>query len=530
MSSISVLDCTLRDGGYCNEWHFGFENAAKIARGLVEAGIDIIECGFLTNRVQYDPDITKFTDIRQVSRIIPECRKGKRFVVMVNYGEYSPEDLPEYDGSSVDGIRVAFHKRNLAEALALCEGVKAKGYALFVQAMVSLNYSDSEFLGLIERINALRPEAFYIVDSFGTMGEKDLTRLFYMVEHNLDENITIGFHSHNNLQLSYSNAQKLLSMHGERDMIIDSSVYGMGRGAGNLNTELFVEYLNVNAGKNYSIRPLLGIIDEILNGFYQRGHWGYSLPNYLSAVHGAHPNYAIYLDEKRTLTVKEMNEIFDSLDADKKISYDKNYIEQVYLDYMTGREPLKPDSSGLRGNFLGRTILLIAPGKSSETEHELIESFAAGHECITVSVNFEYGHVRPDFIFLSNLRRLRELGHENLSRCIATSNITAEGVFCRADYAGLIFPDDSVRDNAGLMAVKFFGDMGAGEIYLAGFDGYSHDLEENYGRSDMAFIARNNILDAQNEGMTRALLELSRKINVKFLTAPRHVNIQSSRP
>ena len=178
MAGIRVLDCTLRDGGYCNEWRFGFENAAKITQALVDAGIDIIECGFLTDRVNYDRDTTKFTDITQAASIIPANRKGKRFVVMVNYGEYSPEKLPEYDGSSVDGIRVAFHKRNVNDALKLCEGVKSKGYSLFVQAMVSLNYSDSEFLALIDKINTLMPEAFYIVDSFGTMNSKDLTRLF----------------------------------------------------------------------------------------------------------------------------------------------------------------------------------------------------------------------------------------------------------------------------------------------------------------------------------------------------------------
>lgn len=525
MVGIRVLDCTLRDGGYCNEWHFGFENAAKIAQSLTEAGIDIIECGFLTDRVKYNPDITKFTDINQVSSIIPKDRKGKSFVVMMNYGEYQPGNLPEYDGSSVDGIRVAFHKRNMADALKLCGGVKEKGYMLFVQAMVSLNYSDSEFLALIDSMNTLRPYAFYIVDSFGTMGEKDLTRLFYMVEHNLDPEIVIGFHSHNNLQLSYSNAQKLIAMHAERNIIIDSSVYGMGRGAGNLNTELFVDYLNNNAGKNYSLRPLLGIIDEILNGFYQRAYWGYSLPNYLSAVHGAHPNYAIYLDDKRTLTVKEMNEIFDSLDREKRVSFDKAYIEQVYTHYLSAKKADEVHRAELCGKISGRTVLLIAPGKSSKSEHELIEKFAATHECITVSINFEYDYLRPDFIFLSNLRRLRELDPSNLNKCIVTSNITAEGVYYRADYAGLIFAEDSVSDNAGLMAVKFFAYQGASEIYLAGFDGYSHDDEENYVRNDMTFPARNEVLDAQNEGMTKILRELSRSINVKFLTAPRHVRL-----
>ncbi|HFP8864919.1 TPA: 3-hydroxy-3-methylglutaryl-CoA lyase, partial [Enterococcus faecium] len=149
-----------------------------------------------------------------------------------------------------------------------------------------------EFLAVIKNVNQFKPYAFYIVDSFGMMKGKDLTRLFYMIEHNLEKDIQIGFHSHNNMQLAYSNAQKLITVQTNRSLIIDSSVYGMGRGAGNLNTELFVEYLNDNAGKKYQLKPLLYIIDEILNSFYQKSYWGYSLPNYISAVHNAHPNYA----------------------------------------------------------------------------------------------------------------------------------------------------------------------------------------------------------------------------------------------
>ena len=272
---VEVLDCTLRDGGYCNEWRFGFENARKITKSLTEANIEMIECGFLTNRVNRDPDRTRFPDLSAAAAILPEDTEGSVFVVMINYGEYEIDDLPEYDGRSVYGIRVAFHKQDVIEAMEFCRKVKERGYLLFLQPMVSLNYTDDEFLRLIRSANTLQPYAFYIVDSFGVMKRKDLMRLFYLVEHNLEMGIRVGFHSHNNLQLSYSNAQRLATMQTDRQLILDASVYGMGRGAGNLNTELLVDYLNENAGKKYILKPLLSIIDEILNPFYQRNYWGY---------------------------------------------------------------------------------------------------------------------------------------------------------------------------------------------------------------------------------------------------------------
>lgn len=338
MNTVHVLDCTLRDGGYCNEWKFGFHNAQKITAGLVEANIDVVECGFITNQVNYDKNITRFKTVDQIAQIIPEKHDGKIFVAMMNYGEYDPEDLPQCDGSSIDGIRVAFHKKNMNEALEMCYKIKERGYKVFIQPMVSLLYTDEEFLNLIHKVNDLEPYAFYIVDSFGMMKGKDLTRLYYVVEHNLKTDIWIGFHSHNNMQLAFSNAQTLVGVCTNRNLVIDSSVYGMGRGAGNLNTELFIGYLNENCEKNYQLKPILNIIDEILNEFYQRNYWGYSLPNYISAAHNAHPNYAGFLDDKKTLTVENMNDIFDMMDEDKKASFDKAYIEQLYLSYMAAEK------------------------------------------------------------------------------------------------------------------------------------------------------------------------------------------------
>lgn len=525
MGQIKVLDCTLRDGGYCNDCRFGFENQKKITHGLLEAGIDIIECGFLMEAVSFEKDVTRFNSLEQIGGIIPKDRGGKKFVALMDYGKYNEDLLPDYDGSSVDGLRIAFHKKNYIEALDVCKKVKEKGYNVFVQPMVSVSYSDEEFLDLLRRVNDLEPYAFYIVDSFGMMKRKDLTRFFYLVEHNLKDSVFIGFHSHNNMQLAYSNAQSLVDLHSDRSMIIDSSVYGMGRGAGNLNTELFVEYLNENAGGKYDIKPLLVIIDEILNEFYQRNDWGYSLPNYLSASHNAHPNYAEYLDDKKTLTVEAMNQIFDMMDEEKKYTYDKVYIEDLYLRFMTKGVVQDEHKSKLKNILSGKKVLMIAPGKSSVDEQQKICDFSAQDDVVTISVNFDYQGTKTDYIFVSNLRRFRELDTMKRDKCIITSNIPADGIFYQVRYRDLLNSTEMVKDNAGLMAVKFLIDFGVKEIYLAGFDGYAHDVRENYGDSEMAFITRNAVLDAMNSGMAKVLGEYGRCADIIFLTTPKYIQI-----
>lgn len=521
---ISVLDCTLRDGGYCNQWRFGFDNAKTIVNGLVDAGVDIIECGFLTNKVTYDPDVTKFTTLQEAAAVIPEKRAGRMFVVMMNYGEYVAEDIPVCDGSSVDGIRVAFHKKDLDKSINLCKKLVDKGYKVFLQPMVSLGYTDEEFLDLIRKTNAIHPYAFYIVDSFGMMKSKDLIRLFYMVEHDLDQDILIGFHSHNNMQLAYSNAQSLLNVQTSRSLVIDSSVYGMGRGAGNLNTELFVGYLNENYGTSYELRPLLAIIDKILNEFYQRDYWGYSLPNYISAAHNAHPNYAGYLDDKKTLTVEAMNELFDEMAPEKRWEFDKKYIENLYIDYMGRHGAQRDHTEELKEALAGRRVLLIAPGKNSYAERERVIGFIQKNDPVVMSVNFNYNYAPVDYIFLSNLRRYEELEPEvrRQKKCISTSNITAKDAYLTIGYRELLNDIEAVRDNAGLMAIKMLIGYGVSEIYLAGFDGYSHDLEENYGTEKLTFFTKNAVLDSINAGFSSALKVFSKSASIKTVTSTKY--------
>ena len=161
----------------------------------------------------------------------------------------------------------------------LAKKVLQKGYKLFIQPMTIMRYSDKELLELLDVVNTELADAaaFYVVDSFGEMRMNDLNRIVHLVDHNLRPEMTMGFHSHNNLQLSYSNAVTLLQFFSDRDVIIDGAVLGMGKGAGNLNTELFLEHLNLYYNKQYQIAPLLEVIDKVLNTIRAEHYWGYSI-------------------------------------------------------------------------------------------------------------------------------------------------------------------------------------------------------------------------------------------------------------
>ncbi|MGO5544419.1 hypothetical protein ACTQWG_18480 [Blautia sp. HCP3S3_H10_1] len=121
MSKIRLLDCTLRDGGYCNDWIFGKNNIHKIIKGLLEANIDIIECGYISQKKEFNIDRTQYTSFKQIGEYIPQNREGKIFVGMINYGEYKKAldffvNTPMNDLEKVEDID---HLRFLANGIDL---------------------------------------------------------------------------------------------------------------------------------------------------------------------------------------------------------------------------------------------------------------------------------------------------------------------------------------------------------------------------------------------------------------------------
>lgn len=519
MNRISVLDVTLRDGGYCNNWTFGAANIINIENSLTEAGIEYIECGYLSSIAVNQEGRTIFQSVTDLEKLVLiNKNKDTRYVVMINYGEASIESIPDYPGYGIVGIRVAFRKKHWEKALDFCCEIKKKGYLLFIQPMAVLSYSDSEYACLVNRVQEIQPYAFYIVDSFGSMRKNDLIRLFQKADKSLDEKIVLGFHAHNNMQMAFSNAQWFALESSLHDKIIDTSIMGMGRGAGNLNTELFLIYMNENFEAKYNLKPILYIIDAVLNNFYLVKRWGYSLPNYLSAKHNVHPKYAGYLCEKNTLSVDDMDEIFSSIPVEKKEEFDKPCIDNLYLKFMEKGQHTSERLEHMKAQLVGKNVLLIAPGTSSVTQKDRILAEAFKDSTVVVSVNHKYTFCKTDYVFCSNKKRYFELNLDKNDSIIATSNIPEADCYLQVEYGKLINDEDFVNDNAGLMAVKFFLLLGVKKIFLAGYDGFHHNIYENYADENMVLCIPENMAELINQGMKNVLKNYMKESEIVYIT------------
>ena len=208
MKKVRLLDCTLRDGGYINEWNFGVKKIENILEKLQASNMDIIECGFITGK-EYNKDYSLYENATDVNKLIKHKEENTMHVAMIAMGEKEihPKLLCNKKESYIDGIRLTFHEKEIEKAFEYGRIIKEKGYKLFMQPVGTTLYTDKKLIELIEKINELKPFAFYLVDTLGTLYPTDIQRFMYLIDHNLRKDVCLGFHSHNNLQLSFSNSQ-----------------------------------------------------------------------------------------------------------------------------------------------------------------------------------------------------------------------------------------------------------------------------------------------------------------------------------
>lgn len=519
MNKIEILDCTLRDGGYINDFAFTERGIKKIINQLTIAGIDIVECGFLEDG-NTDKDCSLYTNVERIKELLPTDHRNTMFVAMACYGEYDLSQLSDYDCSSIDGIRVTFHYNEIEGAIDYCKQIMAKGYKVFVQPVGTTSYTDEQLLGLIATVNELQPYAFYLVDTLGLMHQNDVLRFFYLIDHNLKKSIHMGFHSHNNLQLSYSNCQALVSVESDRTISLDSSVYGMGRGAGNLNTELIASYLNDHRTRKYEIEPILEIVDEFIINIKKEHEWGYSVPYYLAAINGCHPNYAGYLSGKQTLNVKSISTILRMIEPEQRSLFNKDLAEQKYREFQACEVDDTATIAELRSQIENRNVLLIAPGPSlSEYAQKVIDT-ARVENCIVISATFVPEFIDCDFTFLSNLKRYNTTFNPNGKKLnlINTSNIRIEYEKSNViNYSSVTDEDDIIMDNTSIMLLNLLTRLKPQKVYLAGLDGYGIG-KNNYYLTRLQFNQDADYMLAINKSISSKITDLRKKLNIEFIT------------
>lgn len=525
-----LLDCTLRDGGYVNDWEFGHDNITNIFERLVSSGVDAIEIGFLDDRRPFDINRTIMPYTADVEKIFGRLDRGNAMAVgMIDYGTCRIDHLQECKDSWLDGIRVIFKQPVAREALEYCRQVKAKGYKVFAQLVSVTTYSDDDFKKLIELVNDVHPYALSMVDTYGLLDPEHLSHIIHVIDSYLAPDIILGFHAHNNFQLGFANAMTALNSGLERDVLVDGTLYGMGKSAGNAPSELIAMYMNKHYGRSFCITDMQEAITTSLMDIYRRKSWGYKLFFYIAAERQVHPNYVSYLMNKGTLSVTEINEILSKIPEKDKLGKNMELLEQIYLDYQKHECNDSDAVARLKCELGGNSILVLGPGKTLREKQEDIEAYINKTHPIIISINYIPHMQKTDYVFVSNssrylmmASRLFEQQNQDL-KVIATSNVTrmeekSAGFDYILNYSHLI--DESNKecpDNSLLMLLRLFLKIGIRQVALAGFDGYTPD-DVNFVQENMEYSFVKNMADKFNSDARKFINEHEKDIDIHFVT------------
>lgn len=469
---LKLLDCTLRDGGYINGWKWGFHTARNIIYFLSQAKVDIIEVGFLRNVEQYNPNITVCNTIEDLNRLLPkENNEEVMYSAMAMRSNYDVKKLTPYSGKGIEMIRITAHDYDIQEGMKFAEEVKEKGYKLSINPINIMGYSDQRILWVIEQVNMIRPYQFSIVDTFGSMKRRDLDRIVSLVDNNLDRNIRVALHLHENMALSFSLAQSFIDKHLNRPVSIDASLMGIGRIPGNLPIELVSDYLNEYTDNSYDIDYMMDAIQDYISPIKGQSEWGYTPAYFLSARFNLHRNYTEYYLKKGDLTNKDINHILAAFDRKKCTVFDEAYADIQYEDYKNRIIDDSADRERLKIELQDKKILVIAPGYSLSEYHDKIKSFIEEADTVVISLNFISETIEPNYVFFSNNKRF-DIRLKRQCKIITTSNITEEGSDFRINYNSL---SGSFKQgyNSFIMLLKLLSDMKIDHVFAAGADGYN---------------------------------------------------------
>lgn len=336
---VDILDCTLRDGGFSVGFEFGEDLILKTTQNLVDSNVEVIEIGFLQSKAKYNPNSTLFPSLDHIQTVLDKVdKKNTKIAGFLQYPDFELENLIPND-KTLDLIRIGPRYSELEQSLEFIKQVSERGYQISIQPAITKRYTELQLNQCIDTANKINAFSLYIVDTFGFLTPEDVKHYCDFYHSKLNPDIKIGFHAHNNMNLAYGNSKffktYMTANYPERNIIIDSTLTGIGRGAGNTQTELLVPFLNYSQNR-YNINKILDACEEIekLNANLL---WGYSMVDMVSALCKVHYEYSNYFKKVHKMSYSQIYDICKTipLDTDLPYRYTKENAEKILVDYQT---------------------------------------------------------------------------------------------------------------------------------------------------------------------------------------------------
>jgi len=381
---LKLVDCTLRDGGYYNNWKFNISDANRYLKQIYSSGIDVVEIGF--NFFEKNPNYGKFAYINKslIKKLVRS--KNTKLAVMINGSDFLKikGDFRKYlneifknNHLSYSIIRIAIHYKDLNKILKYIVHLKKLNYQICINLMQINNVSGKELkicLKKLEQTNSV--DVFYFADSFGNLKPKNISSICKIIKKNWKKEI--GIHAHDNCGLALKNSIKAYESGVNW---IDGTIQGMGRGAGNVKTESLLKKFEF---KKYKASSIGNISKKFFLPLKKKYKWGKATYYKIAANYNIHPTYIQMLQTDKRYSKLEIIKSINSLKKIEATSYDPQKLEESFIN-----------DKKFKGSWDGRdwcnnkNILILGQGPSLKNKKiiENIKEFILKNKLTVVAIN-----------------------------------------------------------------------------------------------------------------------------------------------
>ena len=357
---INLLDCTLRDGGYYNNWFFKKDLINEYLRVMSILKIDYVEIGFrFLDKVKIKGPCAYSEEGFLKSLKIP---KNLKLGVMVNASDYvgqknivelAKKNFKLQKDSLISLVRLACHHHEVKEILPLINWLKNSGYKVGVNIMQIPELSPIEIKNVVKEVKKTKADILYFADSMGSLDSSKTKKIIYQIK-SLWKKST-GIHTHDNMGKALENS--VAAINNSVDWI-DCTVTGMGRGPGNTKTEYLILELNK---KRENLISLLNLIKNYFEPLKEKYKWGSNPFYYFAGLNSIHPTFVQEMlndtgfdPEDIMYNLENLNTVGGKKFSKELISLGKNYYKKI------NRGDWDPSSL-----IKDKNILVIGPGKST---------------------------------------------------------------------------------------------------------------------------------------------------------------------
>lgn len=492
-----ILDCTLRDGGYYTDWDFESQTVDEYIKAMNALPIDYIEVGYRNNLSNEYLGKFGYSPVSVLKHLREICTK--KLVVMLNEKSTKPNDLDCLLGpiiGLVDMIRIAIDPKNFDRAVVLAKAVRAMGFEVGFNCMYMSKWS-TEYDGFLNKLSALNDfcDLFCMVDSFGGITPEDVTNIYNEVRANTI--VPVGFHGHNNLQLSLINTITAVKLGVD---YVDATILGMGRGAGNLNMELLLTYLNAHEGMQVDFN-VLGDVISTFTPLMNKYQWGTNLP-YMLAGANRIPQKEVM--DWVTNRIYSFNSIVRALDNRKNQEADN-------AKYPIMKNDKKHDS-----------IVVIGGGSTAITHSDAIKDFITKNNSAILFATARHTKVYQDI----DCDKYYVLVGTESKRLAANVDINKfNGIILLPPYPRMMGTDvpnfaksctyelekisfvSSYHDSCTTIALQIGSILADGNLFLVGYDGYPGNI---LSEKEMDLSRENRIIfEAYKHSLDKQLISLT---------------------